>query len=122
MTESYVFDTYALLEVLEGNSAYRKYSEHSGVIINHFIFAEFCYAIIRKYPPDYTDYAAKLKSKISIIPTAKIMEAMKFRYKHKKLKLSMTDCISYMQAQNQGIRFLTGDRQFANMSGVEFVK
>ena len=47
---------------------------------------------------------------------------MEFRYKNKKKKLSMTDCISYFQAKELGIKFLTGDKEFQNLENVEFVK
>ena len=47
---------------------------------------------------------------------------MNFRYKNKTKKMSMTDCISYIMAGNLGIKFLTGDKEFKGMEGVEFVK
>ena len=39
-----------------------------------------------------------------------------------KRNVSMTDSIGYCLAQQLGIKFLTGDTEFENMDGVEFVK
>ena len=46
---------------------------------------------------------------------------MKFRYENKHKKMSMTDCISYIQAKKLGIKFLTGDKEFKNKENVEHV-
>ena len=45
---------------------------------------------------------------------------MKFRVMNKNM--SMTDCISYMQAKELGIKFLTGDKEFEDLENVEFIK
>ncbi len=34
----------------------------------------------------------------------------------------MTDCISYFQAKDLGIKFLTGNKKFENLDDVEFAK
>lgn len=47
---------------------------------------------------------------------------MEFRLKWKDRKVSMTDCISYFQASELGIKFLTGDKEFEDFENVEFVK
>ena len=121
MTRFLVFDTYALMEIIRGSPSYEKYKP-STVIINHFIFAELCYNVL-KISKEKAEEAARIyKKHISIISSKQIFDAMVFRYRHKKRSLSMADCISYQQAQNRGVPFLTGDEQFRGMSGVEFVK
>ena len=42
----YVFDTYAIIEIVRGNPNYIKYND-SEVIINNFIYAELCYNILK---------------------------------------------------------------------------
>ncbi len=122
MIESfYLFDTYALMEILHKNKDYEKYLE-SKMIINDFIFAEFCYILFRENLKDAEDLAHPLSQKIIHAKPETIKEAMSFRAKNKKKKLSMPDCISYIMAKRLGIKFLTGDKEFEKLEGVEFVK
>lgn len=124
MTENFVFDAYALVEIMEDNPAYLKYVD-SDFIINSFIFAEFCYAVIKHYPANPEALAEKsgiMKSRIVQPLPEVIAEAMQFRYVNRKKGLSMADCVSYIQARHLGIPFLTGDGAFEGMPGVEFVK
>lgn len=117
----FVFDTYAILEIIGGNESYVPYLD-SKIIINDFIFSELCYKLIREnhsnadyYIGLYSPYVVKLDIEV-------IKEAMKFRTENKKKKLSMTDCVSYFMAKNLGVKFLTGDKEFESLEGVEFVK
>ena len=54
MTSKYLFDTYAIIEIIDGNKNYLKYSD-SDVVINNFIFAELCYNLF-KGRKDYQNY------------------------------------------------------------------
>ena len=120
--QAFVFDTYAILEIIAGNPNYTKYL-NSEIVINDFIFAELCYKLIREnglektnfYVDRYAHYRKELDAET-------IKEAMLFRCKHKKRNLSPADCISYIMGLKLNLRFLTGDRQFEGMENVEFVK
>ena len=116
-----LFDTYALLEIIEGNPNYEKFTDRK-IIINNFIFAELCYTLTKWNHPQKSYYTKRLKEQIKSINPNTIINAMKFRYRNKKKKLSTTDFLSYLMAQELGIKFLTGDKEFKNMKGVEFVK
>ena len=117
----FIYDTYALIEILNQNPNYEHYTKQKA-IINDFIFAEFCYNLIKDNVEDKYQYTSEVKPAIVKIEPEIIEEAMKFRYEHKKQKLSMTDCISYIMAKHLGIKFLTGDKEFEHMENVEFVK
>ncbi|MEK6946082.1 MAG: PIN domain-containing protein [Nanoarchaeota archaeon] len=119
--QKFVFDTYALFEIIAGNPDYAKYLE-SEIIINDFIFAELCYKLIRENVENANFYIDKYKDFVMEVKAEIIKKAMKFRVDNKKKKMSGADCISYMMAQELGIRFLTGDKEFEKMSNVEFVK
>ncbi len=119
--ETFLFDTYAILDVINGNTNYQPYL-NSGIIINDFIFAELCYKLLRENQSKANYYLEKYKDFISHTDSSVIKEAMFFRVKHKKKKLSMTDCISYIMAIRLGIKFLTGDKEFEKFESVEFVK
>ncbi len=121
MNDAYLFDTYALMEILNKNKDYEKYLE-SKMIINDFIFAEFCYIIFRNNLEDAKEFLHPLSQKIVHAKPETIKEAMKFRVKNKKKNLSMPDCISYIMAEKAGIKFLTGDKEFEKLENVEFVK
>lgn len=118
----YVFDTYALIEIVRGNKNYLRYTD-SIIIINKFILAEFIYWMIRDYGMEKASiYIEKYRKYVNDVDYKIIISAMRFRYKHKKKKLSMTDCISYFMAKNLGVKFLTGDQQFQDLENVEYVK
>jgi len=117
----FVFDTYAILEIINGSKNYEKYI-YSKIIINDFIFAELCYKLFRENVPKSEEYIRKYSIFISDLQPDIIKEAMLFRIKNISKKLSMTDCISYMMARKLNIKFLTGDKEFKDLDGVEFVK
>ena len=49
-----------------------------------------------------------------------MIKAVEFRFKKKKERLSLTDCVGYILALKNKIKFLTGDLKFKDMKGVEF--
>ena len=119
--QAFVFDTYALLEIIAGNPNYSSYLS-SEIIINDFVFAELCYKLIRESGIEkasfYVDRYSHFRKEID---AETIKEAMLFRIQHKKKNLSPADCISYVMALKLNLKFLTGDMQFENMENVEFV-
>ncbi len=119
--ETYFFDTYAIMEVIQGNSKYEHFLD-SKIIINDFIFAELCYNLLKDNTKGKEEYIKKYSQFISYPSSEVIEKATKMRYEKRKNDLSMTDCISYLQAKNLGIKFLTGDKEFENLENVEFVK
>jgi predicted nucleic acid-binding protein len=121
MTERFVYDTYALVELLNKNPNYKKYLDND-MIINDFIFSEFTYQLVKADVKNMDDYLNEIEPAITRLSTRVIKQAMKFRYTNKKKKMSMTDCISYFQAKELGIKFLTGDKEFQDQDNVEFVK
>ena len=109
------------MELLNKNPNYEKYSTKE-VVINEFIFAEICYQLIKDDVKNLHEYLNEIEPAI-INPSPKtVIEAMKFRYKNKKKKMSTTDCISYIMAKELEIKFLTGDKEFEYLENVEFVK
>lgn len=117
-----VFDTYALIEIIKGNRAFYPYVAEIP-IINHFVLVELCYWVLKEYGKEkastYTDYYSGF---VHSIDKELVKEACWFRLKNRSKNLSFTDCISFMQAKKLGLKFLTGDKQFKGLLGVEFVK
>ncbi len=118
----FVFDTYAILEIIAGNPNYSKYTD-SEIIINDFVFAELCYKLLRE--PDQEkagSYIGKYSDFIETLDAETIKKAMEFRAINKKKNFSAADCIGYMMALKLNVKLLTGDQQFEGMENVEFVK
>lgn len=119
--QNFLFDTYALMEILNKNPNYLKYTE-TGAVINEFIFAEFCYKLFRESAEKAHEYLHEIAPAIVHASPKIIQEAMRFRVENKRKNFSMTDCISYFMARDLEIKFLTGDKEFEGFDNVEFVK
>ena len=119
--EAFVYDTYALVEIITGNENYREYVDKK-IIINDFIFSELCYILIRDGYPNPEIYLDRYKKFVIRVDFEDIRMAMEFRYKNKKRKMSMVDCVSYFMSKKLGVKFLTGDKEFEDLDNVEFVK
>ncbi|MBI2631666.1 PIN domain-containing protein [Candidatus Pacearchaeota archaeon] len=121
ITETFLFDTYAIMEILEKNEAYEIYLD-ADIIINDFIFAELCYNLTKEKHPNLKEILDKYAQHISYAEPETIRKAMEFRLNWKDRNVSITDCIGYVMAKDLGIKFLTGDKEFENIENVEFVK
>ena len=119
--KAFVFDTYAIIEIIQGNKNYGAYLD-SKIIINDFIFAELCYNFFKDKKLKANEILNKYSKYIAPLKPEWIEEAMEFRLKWKDRKVSMTDCIGYVMAKKLGIKFLTGDKEFEKLEEVEFVK
>ncbi len=120
--QAYFFDTYAIVEILDGNKNYKEYLDKNAVLTKLNIFEIFysllkdlgkekAEEIVNQYYPSVVDYGKTI-----------IEEAAQFRLEYKNKNLSMTDCIGYILAKRIGIKFLTGDKQFEDLPNIEFVK
>lgn len=120
--DAYVFDTYALIEIIRGNKNYKAY-ENARVIITEIILAELCLSLIRELGRVKSfSYVDKYSEFVKAVGKEVIKKAMVYRFEHPQRNLSMADCIGYCLAKGLGIKFLTGDKEFKDVEGVEFVK
>ena len=119
---AFVFDTYAIIEIIRGNKNYKPYLD-SAILINDFILTELCYNLIKEYTVDKAyEYIDKYSQYVIRVSPEIIKEAMLFRFNNRKQNISMTGCIGYILAKKLNIKFLTGDKEFENLKNVEFVK
>jgi hypothetical protein len=122
MRDTYFFDTYAIIEIMKGNPDYAKF-KYAKIVITMFNLVELHYKLLRDFNMqiaeevlhEYSDYVID-------VDIETIKEANEFKLLHRKKRLSAPDAIGYITAQKYGMKFLTGDRQFKGMRGVEFVK
>lgn len=119
----FFFDTYAIVEMIKGNPSYSVYSDQ--VMITSFLNAmEVFYVILREFNDEVKAKSIYYGLKGSLVGVSDelVLEALKFKFKHRKEGLSYTDCIGYIYAKKNGLVFVTGDSDFKNFGRVEFVR
>ncbi len=119
MTEAYFFDTYAVIEIIAGNPDYKKY-EDAEILLTKLNLFEIFYAILKESGGKAKDYLNKYRD-FAVDFDAEIIENAGFLKKFNP-RLSMADCIGYATALRNGVKFLTGDKEFENMQNVEFAR
>lgn len=118
----YFLDTFAIVEMIKGNENYLPYFDEELITLYQNL-AELTYGFEKEGNRKLGMVYFKKYSSFSVaLPQDIIIDAMKFRYLHKKKKLSYIDCLGYMYAKRYGYKFLTGDEGFREIEDVEFVK
>lgn len=123
LASAFYFDTYALVEITLGAEKYLKFREGVGILTNKLNLMELAYFMLRIKHEDKIDAVLRVYLRYNVEPSFNAMiEAVKMKFLHRKQKLSYIDCLGYMIARENNIKFLTGDEKFRNMDNVEFVK
>ena len=119
----YFYDSYAIIEYLNGNPYYQKYFIESEGITSFYNLMEVYYSLLKDNAEDKANELLILFKHIIVEPLIDdIKNSMKFRFKYRKIKFSYADCLGYAIAKRSNFKFLTGDEGFKNINGVEFVK
>ncbi|MBI5393082.1 PIN domain-containing protein [Candidatus Woesearchaeota archaeon] len=114
-------DTYILMEIAQGNNNFLSYIQEDFVITSETL-AEFVWVILRDQDEMTAEYwYQKLISYSNNVDASLLVEAMKFRHKHKQQKLSFFDCVGYIYSCHNKIVFVTGDKEFRSMKNVEYI-
>lgn len=118
---TFFFDSYALIEIFEKNFRYEKYTK-SNVVTSYFQVYEVYYSLIRNgyTKEEIKDFFVFLQSLCVDLDFDWIPKSVEFRRNYKKRDLSYADCLGYIVARELGVKFLTGDKEFKNLSNVEF--
>ncbi|MEK6829926.1 MAG: PIN domain-containing protein [Nanoarchaeota archaeon] len=115
-------DTYALIEIKLGNPKFKDYLNHNFVIVD-LILAEFYSVLLREENEETANFWFKKLESYSIPASKEILiEAVKFRHKHKKDNISFFDAVGYIFSLKNGYKFVTGDKEFQGLLNVEFKK
>ncbi|MBU2562051.1 MAG: PIN domain-containing protein [Nanoarchaeota archaeon] len=118
----YFFDSYAVIELLDGNPMYARYSQEP-FAMTVFNLVEIYWFALREYGEKIADEIYEKFRYFVINANDKVLKkAVKFRIKNKKKNLSYADCIGYTYALENNLLFLTGDKEFEKFKNVEFVK
>ena len=121
--KSFFFDTYALYEIIHENQNYLAYTTGIAIITTRLNLMDLHYILLRTYGLEYADKAFDYFKKFCIeISDEAVKEANYFKYKNKKRNLSYVYCIRFILAKKRNVKFLTGDKEFADLANVEYVK
>ena len=122
MVDSYFFDTYAFYELIEGNDNYKPYLKVV-IFTTQMNLMELHYGLMVKYGKDEADRIYDELRKYAVDVSDDIIKAANvFRKTYSKRKLSYVDCVGYMIARSLDVPFLTGDKEFRDLTNVKFVK
>ncbi|MBI5392881.1 PIN domain-containing protein [Candidatus Woesearchaeota archaeon] len=122
MVLRYFLDTYAFIEIIKGNPNYDKYVECEcyTTILNLY---ELYYQLLKSYGQEAADsYYSKYLSLKLEIKEEYIPKSALFRLNHKQQNVSYVDALGYTIALENGLIFLTGDKEFKNLPNVVFEK
>lgn len=115
-------DTYALMEIANGNSKFVLYLEKD-FIITDLTLVEFYNVMLKKYNERTAEYWFKKLEQYSFPVNKHILkEAIKFKHEHRKTNISFFDAVGYMFSLINRYVFVTGDKEFENFRDVEFKK
>ena len=115
-------DTYALMEISQGNKKLMHYLTIPFVITD-ITLAEFYIVLLRTQGERVADYWFKRMTGYAVPVDKEVLrEAMKFRHAHRRQRISFFDAVGYIYSLEKGMAFVTGDKEFKDIKGVEFIK
>lgn len=118
----YFLDTYAMVEIVKGNTHYTKYLTQQ-LHTSLFHLYELFYQLLRDHDaPTAREFFTQFSDVLLPISDSHIFAAAEFKLAHAKAKLSYADALGYAMADQEGMRFLTGDQAFQHITNVEYVK
>ncbi len=114
-------DTYILWEFVTGNKKYLQYFEKD-FMIPEMILAEFYGVLLREFNEATAEYwLGKFRPYASPCGLGTLVHGIRFKRRHSKVNFSLFDVIGYTCALENNMLFVTGDKEFKNFPGVEFV-
>ena len=114
-------DTYALVEISNGNPRFASLLSEE-IVIPDLTMAEFYGDLYRKYGLKTAEYwHRRLSLLCQTVQRDILIKAVRYRFDNKKQNLSFFDCVGYTFAQEHKIVFVTGDKEFKEKEGVEFI-
>lgn len=115
-------DTYALMEIKQENPKFVHLLNEKFELPDP-IMAEFYSVLYREKGVSEADYwHERLKHYCRIASREILIKALKYRIDNKKEDLSIFDCIGYIYALENNLKFVTGDKEFKNKEGVLFIQ
>ena len=102
---TFFFDTYALIEIYNGNKNYKNY-KNVKIILSYFQLYEFYYNLMGESDKEeFMNFFNFLKNFCVELNFDWIPKASKLKQIYKKRSLSYTDCLGYIIAKELGVKF-----------------
>lgn len=120
----FFYDSYAVLAYLSDNARYKPYFEENDGFLTKLNLMEIYYRTLEVHGAEAASQVAKIFAKYVVdFELADVEGAMKLRLKLKKngRDISYADALGYYLALKSNVKFLTGDKWFRRLEGVEFV-
>lgn len=118
------YDSYAVLAYLSDNPKYGTFFEENDGFLTKLNLMEICYRALEVHGAKAASQVVKVFARYLMdFGVADIEGSMKLRLKLKKngRDISYADALGYYLALKFNVRFLTGDKWFKGLEGVEFV-
>ena len=120
----FFYDSYAVLAYLSDNPKYGPYFEEHDGFLTKLNLIEVCYRTLEVHGTRAASQVLKAFAKYVVdFGLSDIEGAMKLRLKLRKsgCDISYADALGYYLALKLKVKFLTGDKSFKELVGVEFV-
>ena len=115
-------DTYALIEIYNGNPKFAKILFESFVIPD-ITMTEFYFVLLKDKGKDVAEHwLKKMQFYCYPVELETMIKAVEFKLENKKENLSFFDCFGYIYAIEKNYFFVTGDKKFRNRKNVRFIK
>lgn len=118
----YFWDSFAVIELLQGSRAYAAFKQEP-ITITIFNLVDIYWAVLRDLGAKKADEIFnRLRACVVDVGDETLRDAMQYRERHRKRRLSYADCIGYVYAKRKRMRFLTGDKEFKGVRNVRFTR
>ncbi len=118
----YFFDTYALIEIAKGNPAYGRFAE-AKAYTSLFNLYELYVQMLKSYGEETAKKEFEIFKRMLIeVKDIHIFSAAAFKLKGKKTHFSYTDALGYAIAEDEGLKFVTGDNEFRGLPNVQLIR
>jgi uncharacterized protein len=124
MPARFFYDSYAVLAFTSGNKAYREYFEKNDGFLTKLNLLEVFYRSLEQFDfkaaSDILDTFSKYLIDFGLEDIGGSMKT-RLELKREGRNVSYADALGYFLSRKMGIKFLTGDKTFRGLSGVEYV-
>ena len=118
----FFYDSYSVLAYLSDSPGYATYFEKNTGVLTRLNLMEICYAILKRHGARAAHQVVEAYSTYEIeFSLPDVEAAMKLRHELQNLGLSYADALGYHISKKEGLKFLTGDRAFKELPGVEYL-
>lgn len=115
-------DTYALIEIIRGNKNYQKYLDEE-LFTSLLNLYELFYNLLKEFDEAKAkEFFYQFFPFVYPLHEEHLFAASRLKLRYKAHDLSYADALGYALAYLEGMRFLTGDKEFKEMENVEYVK